>query len=66
MGIASYNDDIHFREKAAEQGIEFIKLNDDVISFMQGKANETAAMISNDIGQDLVDSLLNSLKEAAQ
>jgi tripartite ATP-independent transporter DctP family solute receptor len=66
MGIASYNDDIHFREKAVEQGIEFIKLNDDVISFMQDKANETAAMISNDIGQELVDSLLNSLQKAAE
>jgi tripartite ATP-independent transporter DctP family solute receptor len=53
-----------YAQQAKDYGIEFIELDDATISAMNERAKSTVDMISNDVGQDLVDSLFNSLEQA--
>lgn len=52
-----------YAQQAKDSGIEFIELDEATISAMQEKAQSTVDMISQDVGQDLVDSLFNSLEQ---
>lgn len=57
-------DNANFRQQALEAGVEFIEPSEELLTAMKEKAEETAEMIATDVGQDLVNSLFNSLDQA--
>jgi tripartite ATP-independent transporter DctP family solute receptor len=57
-------DNDEFKAKAVEQGVEIIVPNAELLAAMKEKTQSTVDMIKTDVGQDLVDSLLNSLEQS--
>lgn len=53
-------------KKAKDAGIEFITLDEATKAAIKEKAQSTVDLVSKDVGQDLVDSLFNSLKETTK
>ena len=51
-----------YAQQAKDHGLEFIDLDNATIEAMEEKAQSTIDMISTDVGQELVDSLFNSLE----
>lgn len=63
-GAVGEKDNEDFKAKAIEQGLEIVVPSAELLNTMQEKAQSTVDMIKTDVGQELVDSLFNSLEQA--
>lgn len=59
------SDDEMFTAMAIEKGVEFLEPSDKLVADMKKVAQKTSAMIAEDVGKDLVDSLFDSLVKAS-